>query len=126
MPIVFINCSVYEFIAAIVAGKKLYETRTKNMLKSLVGQRVYLCETGKGKKQVKCIATIAEVICIDTVKQWKQYRKACCITKGSKYDYIPGTKKYLYRLTDIELVPVFEPIDGIRHGRTWMEYNGKK
>jgi predicted transcriptional regulator len=125
MPIVFINCLVFDFIFAIMTGKKLYETRTRNTLKQLVGKRVFLCKTGKGKKLVMCSAIIESITIVDNVKSWKQYRKACCIATGSKYDYIPGTKKYLYRLTDVKPVKAFVPAEGKRHGYVWMEYNGK-
>jgi predicted transcriptional regulator len=125
MAIVFINCSVFDFIAAIMAGMKLYETRTRNTLKQLIGKRVLLCQTGKGKKRVMCYVTIESVLVIDNPETWKQYRKACCIAPGSKYDYIPCTKKYLYKLTDVEPVNPFIPAEGKRHGYVWMEYSGK-
>ena len=124
-PIIFINCSLFRFIAAIMAGKKLYETRTRNTLKSYIGKRVYLCETGRKNKLVSCTCIIDSVICITSMKQWQQYRKDCYIKKGSVFDYIPGTKKYLYRLTDIQKINPFIPKEGYRHGRIAMDYNGK-
>jgi len=34
--------------------------------------------------------------------------------------------KWLYKLTDVKPVPApVHPVDGIRHGRVWMEYNGR-
>ena len=124
-PIVFINCSVFPFVYAIMCGLKLYETRTKNTLKSLVGKRVLIAETGHGKPVVKCFATIESVICIDNYKTWTQYRKNCCIKYRSCYDWKHGTKrKYLYLLTDVQPVPEFIPPEDIRHGRTWMEFHG--
>ena len=124
-PIVFINCSVFPFVLWILSGLKLFETRNRDTLKKLVGRRVMLAETGKGKKPiVKCIATIDYVIRIDNYKQWKKYRKQCRIVPGSAFDWAKGkTKyKYLYHLTDIEKIPEFNPPEGFRHGRVWMEY----
>ena len=123
-PIVFINCDLFPFVCAILSGLKLYETRNKNTLKGMVGKRILLAETGKGKKPlVKCFATIDSIIRIDNPTQWKQYRKSCFIEKGSCYDFIPGKSKYLYHLTDIVPIPEFIPPEDIRHGRIWMELN---
>ena len=59
MYIVFINCDLFPFISWIISGKKLFETRNRNTLKSLIGKTVFLAETGKGKRPViRCIATI--------------------------------------------------------------------
>jgi len=123
-PIVFINCDLFPFVCAILSGIKLFETRNKNTLKKLVGRRILLAETRKGKKPlVKCFATIDYMIRIDNPEQFEKYRKSGCIEKGSCFDFIPGKAKYLYHLTDIVPVPEFIPPEGIRHGRTWMELN---
>ena len=126
IPIVFVNCSVFPFISWIMRLLKPFETRTRNMLGNLVGKRVLLAETGKGKPVVKCFATIDYVIRIDNYTQWKEYRKRCRIVPGSVYDWVKGkTKyKYLYHLSDIQPVPNFVPPEGFRHGRVWMEYTG--
>jgi len=126
IPVVFVNCSVFPFIAWIIALSKVFETRNRNTLKTLIGKRVLLAETGKGKPIVKCFATIDYVTRIDNKSQYNRYRKQCRIVPGSTYDWIKGkTKyKYLYHLTDIQSVPEFVPQEVIRHGRTWMEYHG--
>lgn len=126
MPVVYINCSEYPFIKQIMQRKKLFETRNKNTLKSFVGKRIFLAETGKGKTVVRCCATVTEVIKISSKKEFNQYRKAACIVRGSAFDWTSATKqKYFYRLTNVHAVPAFVP-EGVRHGRIWMEYTTDK
>lgn len=128
LPVVFINCKEYHFITDILMGQKLYETRNKNMLKSLVNRPVLLAETGKGKKPVvRGLVYIDSVIRVDSMKTWEKYRKACSIEKNSVFDWKTGTKhKYLYHMTNIFTCEPFTITDGIRHGRTWMEYTESK
>ena len=122
MIIVFINCRLFPFISWIISGLKVYETRNKNTLKSLIGKTVYLAETGKGKKPVvRCMATIDSVIIVQDLKTYNKYRKQTKVKKGSLYDFIPGKKKYLYKLSNVQSVAPFIPENGIRHGYTWME-----
>ena len=124
LPIVFINCKKYNFIFDILANRKQYETRNRNTLKKLVGRPILLAETGKSKRPIiKGLAYIDSVLRVDSIKQFEQYRKACSIEKGSEFDYTSETKqKYLYHLSNVfTCEPVIAP-EGIRHGRTWMEY----
>jgi len=127
IPIIFINCSRFPFIRKIMRFLKLYETRTRNMLGSFLGQRVLLAETGHGRPLVKCSAVISEVIAIRSREEWNKYRKACAIPARSQYDWKPWTKvKWLYRLTDVQPVDPFVPPEDVRHGRTWMECHLEK
>lgn len=124
--IVFINCSGHDFITDIITGKKLYETRTKNTLQALIGKRVYLCETGKGKRLVRCTAIIKEVITIKDRHTWDMYKDYLSIEPETGYDWKDDTKaKYLYKLESVYKLPVpFTPVDGVMHGRSFMDYNG--
>ena len=127
IPVVFINCKSVPFIDEIIKGSKIYETRSRNTLRSLVGKRVMLCETGKGKSLVRCSARIVNAFPVLSFREWDTFRDNTCVPFDSTYDWKPGTKiKWLYELSDviIESVP-FHPTEGIRHGRVWMEYNGK-
>ena len=124
MPVVFINCKVYPFINLILSLAKAYETRNRNTLKSLIGKRIWLCETGNGRKIVKGSAMIESVLIVEDKKTYNSFRKQTRIRKGSVYDWKQDTKrKYLYRLTDIKCCKPFEPEEGKRHGFTWMESN---
>lgn len=125
IPIVFINCNEFKFVSQILEHKKIYETRNRNTLKSLVGKRVLIAETGKGKPVVKCYAVISFVMVIRTRSWFDTLRTDTRIAIGSKYDWKPGTVvKYFYKLDDVQPVPEFIPPEGFRHGRTWMEYAG--
>ena len=128
LPIVFINCRKYAFINWIMAGAKIYETRNKNTLKSLIGKRVYIAETGKGKRPIiKCIATIDSVLIIDNFEDYNNLRDETMIEKNSVFDWKQETKrKYLYKLSNIEKISAFIPKEGKRHGFVWMEYAGKE
>lgn len=124
IPIVFINCSVLPFIAWIISGRKTFETRTRNTLRSLVGQRVYIAETGRrGGQVVRCSATIRSVVVVRSRKEWIALRSAHRVPGKSQYDWKPWTKvKYMYELSDVVAMDPFTPPEGVRHGRVWMEY----
>ena len=124
VPVVFINCSRFPFLFWIMSGLKLYETRTRNTLRALVGQRVYLARTGRGRPVVLCSVVIGDPIATRSRSAFAAFRKACCIAYRSQYDWQKSTKvKYLYPLLDVQPVPVpFTPPEGVRHGRVWMEY----
>ena len=127
MYIVFINCDLFPFISWIISGKKLFETRNRNTLKSLIGKTVYLAETGKGKRPViRCIATIESSIVVQDMKTYNQYRKFTMVKKGSVFDFIPGKRKILYKLSNVQQIPAFVPCEGKRYGYSYMEYNGKQ
>ena len=72
-------------------------------------------------------ARIRSITTIYTAEAWQTYRKFHCVPEGSEYDWQPDTKKkVLYELYDVfPIADPFIPAEGKRHGRTWMEYNGK-
>jgi len=124
IPIVFINCKEQPFLDQIMTGQKKYETRTKNMLRKLIGEKVLLAETGHGRAPfVRAEATIDIGIEVFLRHVWETtYREPSCIAAGSKYDWQEGTKKkFLYLLKDVHPVKPFYVSGGIRHGRSWME-----
>ena len=124
-PIVFINCSSAPFMDDIITGRKVYETRSRDMLRGLVGRRVYLAETGKGKPVIRCSAKITRALRVILPDAWEQFRSATCVPVGTAYDWKPDTYcKWLYELDHVQPVPSpFTPPEGVRHGRVWMEYN---
>lgn len=127
IPVVFINCAKTGFITAIMDGKKQYETRTKDTLKAIVNKRIMLAETGKGKPVVKCFARFKNPVVVTSREQWEWYRKDLYILPGSDHDWKEDTTvKYLYPVVDIKPVKPFIPAEGKRHGRQWMEYNGRE
>ena len=123
MPVVFINCSRFPFVDWILDGSEVYETRTRNTLVSLVGKRVYLAESGKGRPLVKCSAVLVQARPVTDRATWESViRKPAKIEPGSMYDWKPETRvKYPYKLVDVQPVTPFHPQEGVRHGRVWME-----
>lgn len=122
ISVLFINCSLFPFLDRIISLRKPWETRSRNTLRALIGCRVYLAETGRRRPLVRCSAVIGAPLVIRSRKEWNQYRSACCITRGSQYDWKPWTKqKYLYPLLDVVPCSPFTPPEGLRHGRVWME-----
>ena len=121
MIVLFINCSLFPFVSWIIKGLKLFETRNRNTLKSIIGKTVYIAETGKHKKPfIRCIATISDPVIIDSLKEYNRYRKQTRIQKGSVFDFIPGKKKYLYPLLNVQQVkPFYLPDNAVYHGRIY-------
>jgi len=124
IPVVFINCRLFPFVDMILRLTKLYETRTRNMLRSLIGQRVILAETGHGAPLARCMVTIGDPLVARSRDAWNACKKWTGIDDGSPYDWQDETKvKYMYPLYDIQRIEPFRVPEGIRHGRVWMEYN---
>lgn len=123
IPVLFINCSSVPFVQLIMNRTKVYETRSRNMLRSLVGKRVMIAATGKGKPLVMCSAMICNSFPVQSHYEWEMFRDYTCVPVGSVYDWTDKTKvKWLYELSDIRPVRFpFHPEDGKRHGRVWME-----
>lgn len=123
IPVVFINCKEIPFIDRIIAGQKSWETRNRNTLGQLVGKRVFLAETGRGKPVIRCEAEICKPVWINNPDDWDDLRDATCIPVGSKYDWKTDTKsKVIYFVRKVKKVRRFTPPEGTRHGRVWMEY----
>ena len=92
LPIVFINCDLFPFVDWIIDGLKIYETRNRNTLKSLIGQVVMIAETHKGKKPiVRCMAYIDSMEKVN-VKQFDSMRNDTRIVPGSVYDLTDTNK----------------------------------
>lgn len=123
IPVVFINGKDIPYVDLIIKGKKRYETRSRNMLGALVGRRVLIAETGKGKPRIRCSAVIKDAAKIDFLYNWTLIRDVTCVPAGSAHDWDyqhPG--KWIYELADVREVIGLEWIEGKRHGRVWMEY----
>ena len=121
MYAVYINCRLIHFLNLILSGAKVYETRTRDMLRRLVGQRVYLAETGTGPvPMVMASAVIASARSVPFSDV--AARDAACIV-GTPYDIKPDGSKVFYRLTDVQPVAPFPvPACRINHGRAYTEF----
>lgn len=118
---VYINCRQVPFIDRILSGLKTDETRSRDMLRRLVGQRVYLAETGTGPVpmvRASAVIAFARVVSFSDIVA----RQAACIA-GTPYDIRPDGTKVFYRLTDVQPVAPFPvPACRINHGRSYTEF----
>ena len=117
---IYINCRSVPFVDMILSGEKVFETRSRDMLRPLVGRMVYLIETGKGVPMVKGTARID--YSFPVTRFFKRLRQDACIV-GTAYDVKPGQMKIFYRLSDVRPVQPFPvPANKVNHGRSYTEF----
>lgn len=122
MKAVFINeCGPLRYASRIADGEKLIETRTRDMLKALVGERVAIVRTGRGASQV-----IGYVRIVSKVFVWRRFFQTLyplhLVPAGSQFD-CTGAGKWCYMLEGAEACePYPVPADAVRHGRVWCEW----
>ena len=111
-----------KYADAIADGIKPVETRSRNMLKDLVGERVAIVRTVRGKAPtvIGYVTVISAEFC--SGKWMDEHRNLTLIIPGSKYD-CGGRGKWCYFLRDAERCDPFPlPPSAIRHGRSWCEF----
>ena len=124
---IFVNENGIPYAQLIVEGKKLIETRTKNMLLPLVGERVAIISTKRGRKPfIVGYATINSYsFCpFPLLGMW---RAETCIPKGDTYDKLGKRNgrqgKWFYEMGDAERCKPYPlPESAVRHGRSWCEF----
>lgn len=120
---IFVNqngCIPYAELIA--KALKPYETRSKNMLSALVGERVYIIRTKRNKKPMIIGQATIEYGFFVKAECFDAYRKLTFIPEGSSYD-CHGKGKWLYKMGNAEECEPFElPSSAIRHGRSWCEF----
>ena len=112
-----------HYAQLIVDGVKTIETRSRDMLRPLVGKRVAIVRTRRGKvPMVVGYADISDsVFC--PAHMYNMYRYKTCVPEGSTYD-VRGKGKWFYYLVNAEKCDPFPlPQDSIRHGMSWCEYD---
>lgn len=122
MKAIYVNSSGVNYARAIVQGYKLFETRSKNVLQPLIGERVAVIITGRGHARVIGYVTITDRVYVG-YNLFRSMYNCHLVPLGSKYDCIPGSGKYCYSLKDPEVCdPYPVPENVVRHGRTWCEW----
>jgi len=107
----------------IVSGLKEIETRNKNMLGKLVGERVAVIATGNHPPLIVGYVTITSALHVGKDLFDRRFRKYTMIEKGDRYD-CTEKGKWLYYLSDAEACnPMALPENIIRHGRSYVEFN---
>ena len=124
MKIIYINDAGYNFTADIMNNNKPYETRTRDVFKSMIpaaGEKILIASTGRTSRPVLIGSAIIRPGFIPDLQQWKSIRKTARIA-GTKYDSF--RPKWCYKLDNPQPLPqpVPLPTNVIRHGRTWCEY----
>ena len=118
----FCNGKALPFPTWIVTRHKPIETRSKDMLAALVGERVGVVETGKGRipMVVGHADMVGKFFC--TAAEFDQYRDQTMIPAGSAFD-VKGNGKWCYLLENAEpCSPYPLPSSAVRHGRSWCEF----
>jgi hypothetical protein len=117
---IFVNENEAPFANWIVQGWKTIETRSRNMLKPLVGERVAIVRTKRGEKPV----VIGVVKITDSFRDdVRFFREDTMIPVGSKYD---TGMRWMYVLEDPAPISPDSwyplPENAVRHGRSWCEW----
>ncbi len=101
---------------------KKWETRSKDVLGSLVGERVGIITKSKPSGKYDTLvgyATIKASAKVDA-ETLDMFRDWTCIPRGSKYD--TGKARHVYIMQDAScIMPRFVNITK-HHGRSWCEY----
>ena len=120
---IFVNengCVPYPF--AIVARYKTIETRNKNMLSALVGKRVAVIRTGRGKVPtiIGEVDIVRSAFC--PAADFDKYYDQHLVQPGSKYA-CHSRGKWFYFLENAKPCDHYAlPSSAIRHGRSWCEF----
>ena len=111
-----------HYASAMAAGYKTIETRSRDMLKNLVGKRVEIIRTHRGKNPVivGSVDIVAKSFC--KAEEFENYFNKHGVPPGSLY--APhGKGKWFYHLENAKACEPYPlPTDAIRHGRSWCEF----
>ena len=111
-----------HYASMIVAGWKKIETRSRDMLGALVGDRVAIVRTRRGKSPVIVgYARIAKKhFC--PAEEFRAFESLHFVPEGSAYD-CHGKGKWFYWMEDAEVCdPYILPKNAVRHGFSWCEF----
>ena len=119
---IFVNENELPYAEMIVYGLKEAETRSRDMLKSLVGERVAIISTYRNlKPRIVGYATIYEKSFVSN-ETFHFFDKFHLVPEGSSYDS-KGKGKWLYWMKDaVAITPHYLPDYAVYHGRSWCEF----
>lgn len=118
----FVNEDEFPYAQAIGMKRKLIETRSRDMLKKLVGERVAIIRTKRGEKPL-VIGTVFLSTKWYEEHPW-QFSDLTQIHANSKYN--TGAGRWMYVCEDAKMldpekwIPL--PENAVRHGRSWAEW----
>ena len=109
------------FASWIADNLKPWETRSRDMLRALVGERVAIVLTGKGHPVVIGYADMTGKHFCDASEFQKHFDKHL-VPAGSAYD-CKGKGKWCYHMENAKRCkPFLLPENAVRHGRSWCEF----
>ena len=119
---IFVNNDGVRYADAIVGGYKTIETRNRNTLKALVGERVAVISTSRKRKAlvVGYVDIVSAEFC--PVEQFDEYRDETLISPGSRFDVNTRGKWFYHLANACKTDPYQLPADAIRHGMSWCEF----
>lgn len=124
---IFINEDGVKYAELIVSGRKIIETRTRNMLKPVVGERVAIISTSRGRKPLVIGYANIQNYSFCPITLLDGWRDLTLIPKGDTYDKLGKRNgrqgKWFYEMFRPERCnPYPLPENVIRHGRSWCEW----
>lgn len=110
-----------DYARAIVEGRKMIETRTRNTLKALAGERVAIIRTMAGRNPaVVGYATMGNGIKVDG-ETFETLRPLHLIPPGSKFDHT-GNGKWCYPIISHYECIAYPLPEHKNHGRSYCEF----
>lgn len=97
-----INDKRIPFTDYILDGMKTVETRRTPSLHSLIGKRVGIIRTGKGRAMLVGYVTIMSCVRYESEVEFSSNYDRHLVPHGSEYDIASGGVKYGYVLADPE------------------------
>lgn len=119
---IFVNENGIRYADAIIKGYKVIETRNRDMLRSLVGKRVAIVRTKRGK--LPMIVGYVDIVAkkFVSVEEFGDLFDMHLVPPGSYFD-AKNKGKWCYYLENPEKCDPFPlPTDAVRHGMSWCEY----
>lgn len=115
----YVNDKTQPFTDLILDGEKTIETRTRRTLSNLIGQRVGLVRSGKGKSMLVGYVTIDGIKEYADEEEFNADRNAHRIAEDNEdYGWKDGKKKYGYILSNPVRLDEPQPITNKPTGRT--------
>ena len=123
MKAMFVNSNGgIPYARLITSGLKKIETRNRDMLRELCGERVAVVYTRRGKNPLVIGAVDVTGKYFAGVEQFKAERNLHFVPEGSMYD-ATGRGKWCYTLENAAVCDPFPlPDSAVRHGRSWCEF----
>ena len=120
---IFVADNGFSRYAILLAmGAKVIETRSRNMLRACVGERVAIIRTMKHRPPM--VVGYAKIVRVSfcEAERFQDFYSLHLVPPGSKYD-ANGKGKYFYWMAHAEECKPYElPASAVRHGRSWCEW----